>query len=94
MGLYSLKVAYYSSLKVSQRHKHITQRDLNHSFEGPEFSLDEKYGEQLGFVFVSMLFSGGMPLMYVTAFVSFFLTYHLEKYFLLQASTLLALHAI
>lgn len=70
--------------QIRRKSKCLTQRELNHAYDGPEFTLADKYGEHLGVVFVCLLFSGGMPLMYIIAFLSFVAAYWLEKYYLLK----------
>jgi hypothetical protein len=68
--------------------KCLTQRELNDAYTGPEFTLSDKYGEHMGVVFVTMLLSGAMPLLYWTTFTSFLVMYWLEKYLLLKVGRL------
>jgi len=70
--------------QMHYRYKSLTQRELNRAYEGPEFELADKYGEHLGVIFVTMLYSSGMPILYLATGLSFFVTYRLEKWYLLQ----------
>lgn len=45
----------------------------------PEFSVEEKYASLLNILFVCFLYSSGLPLLYVSGFVTFFVTYWLDK---------------
>ena len=74
--------------QMHYRFRCLTQRELNRAYEGPEFELADKYGEHLGIVFVTMLFSSGMPILYLAAGLSFYVTYMLEKWYILQVNGL------
>ncbi len=70
--------------QVRNRGLSLTQRELNKAYEGPAFELKDRYGEQLGVLFVIVMFGSAMPLMYLICAVSFTVSYKLEKYYLLQ----------
>ena len=63
---------------------YITQRQLNKAFNGPEFTLDEKYGMHTGVIFITLFLGGTMPLSYAISCISFVTIYWLEKHFLLK----------
>lgn len=45
---------FMRNLAIKNRHKSLTQRELNKRFEGPEFTLADKYGMHSGAVFVAV----------------------------------------
>ncbi|WIA18083.1 hypothetical protein OEZ85_009564 [Tetradesmus obliquus] len=77
-------------LTVKWRYWHraecLTQHQLQESLQGPEFTLDQRYGEHLNVIYVSMLLSGGMPICYMTAAFWFATAYWCDKAELLSVS--------
>ncbi len=55
--------------------------------QGHDFELAPRYGEHLSVIFIGLVFSGGLPLMYVSLAVSFTAHYLVEKYELLKVRT-------
>lgn len=49
----------------------LTQDEMNSLYEGPEVLLSERYGALLSVLFVVMLYSAGMPLVYFFAVLYF-----------------------
>jgi len=58
----------------------VTQDELNAAFEGLDFDLSTRYGEVLNVLFVTMCFSGGMPLLVPFAAVTFLMNYIIDKF--------------
>lgn len=51
---------------------------------GSEFLLEFRYSQFLTTIFMIFMYSSGLPLLYIIAFVSFFFTYWFDKMFLLK----------
>ena len=58
----------------------VTQDELNTAFEGYEFDLSTRYGEVLNVLFVTMVFSGGMPILIPFAAITFMMNYVIDKF--------------
>ena len=56
------------------------QKDLNKIYTPPEFKISFNYGIALNILFVSLTYSAGMPLLYITAFGAYFFINYSEKY--------------
>jgi len=67
-------------LRKRKSKKIVFQKDLNHVFTPPEFKISFNCGIALNILFVSLTFSAGMPLLYITGFASFFMINICEKY--------------
>ena len=48
-------------------------------YTGPRFLLAERYAQHCMFIFVTMTYSTGMPLLYAITMVSFVLTYAISR---------------
>ena len=59
---------------IKGRHKSLTQRELNKCYEGPDFTLADKYGMHSGAVLVAMLYGSAMPLVFFFASISFWVS--------------------
>jgi len=64
--------------------KMVTQDDLEKMYTGPEFLLYLRYAQILNTLFVSLLFSSGMPLLVPICFLTFFSYYWVDKIMLLR----------
>ncbi|CDW73927.1 UNKNOWN [Stylonychia lemnae] len=51
---------------------------------GSEFLMEFRYSSILAQLYIILMYSPGMPLLYLIAFASFFLTYWFDKFFLLK----------
>jgi len=51
---------------------------------GPTFEIDYRYNSILTVVFVTMMYSGGLPVLYPIAALFFAITYWSDKYLLLK----------
>ncbi|GIM14317.1 hypothetical protein Vretimale_17200 [Volvox reticuliferus] len=69
---------------LATRYQCLTQWQLEEAFSGHEFELALKYGQHLYFIYVVMMYSSGVPLMYILAAVHFTTCYWAEKYELLR----------
>jgi hypothetical protein len=49
-------------------------------FSGPPFQIATRYGQMLNTIFVTMLFSPGLPLLWWTAAATFFVSYWVDKF--------------
>lgn len=61
-----------------------TQRDLDAICEAPSFILAERYAMMLNVLFVSFMYSGGMPVLMWVATGAFLLTFWVDKLLLLR----------
>jgi hypothetical protein len=66
----------------------VTQDELNAAFEGLDFDLSTRYGEVLNVLFVTMCFSGGMPILIPFAAVTFMMNYVVDKFDFARVSKL------
>lgn len=62
----------------------LTQRQLDLAYEGPEVELSERYGAMLNAVFVVLMYSPGLPLIYCFGVVFFASAYWADKITLLE----------
>jgi len=72
----------------SRKTKRKTQAAYESLYSGPEFYVDTRYSQILTLIFVCLLYSGGMPFLYVTSFIQLVLSYFVDKYFLLRITKL------
>ncbi|RHY34758.1 hypothetical protein DYB32_000693 [Aphanomyces invadans] len=57
-----------------------TQRDLEALYRGPEFDLASRYSVVINTIFITLLFSSGMPLMLLIGLFSMIITYWTDKF--------------
>ena len=60
--------------------RHLTQHDLNHLFEGPVFDIAARSAQALNVVFVCLVFSSAMPLLYVFGVINIMVIYWVDKW--------------
>ena len=82
----SMLMRYFA---IKGRHKSLTQRELNKCYEGPDFTLADKYGMHSGAVLVAMLYGSAMPLVFFFASISFWVSWVYFEALLLHRPTLL-----
>eukprot|EP00916_Digyalum_oweni_P014612 GHVL01023976.1.p1 GENE.GHVL01023976.1~~GHVL01023976.1.p1 ORF type:complete len:993 (+),score=130.30 GHVL01023976.1:93-3071(+) len=68
------------------RKKCVTQDELLELYTNPEFSLADRLGQILTTVFVTLLYSSGMPVLYLFAFGSYAILLNLDKLIFLYGS--------
>ncbi|KAF0697360.1 Aste57867_11946 [Aphanomyces stellatus] len=64
--------------------KQETQRDLEALYRGPEFDLATRYSVVINTIFITLLFSSGMPLMLLIGLFSMIVTYWTDKFTFLR----------
>ena len=64
--------------------KKLTQQDYEKRNTGTEFSIENRYNVMLTLIFVTMMFSAGMPILYPVAVLFFCVTYWFDKCLLLN----------
>jgi hypothetical protein len=62
----------------------LTQRQLNKAYAGPEVELSERYGAIMNAVFVILMYSPGMPIIYLCGVIFFATAYWVDKITLLE----------
>lgn len=70
-----------SKNKITSR---LTKNDYFDLYIGPEFSLGSRYAEILATIFVVLIYSSGMPILYACCFFYFFITYWMDKWMILR----------
>ncbi|KAJ0404203.1 hypothetical protein P43SY_002046 [Pythium insidiosum] len=61
-----------------------TQRDLEAFYRGPQFDLAYRYAQSLTTIFITYLFSAGMPLLHLVGFMQMIMTYWADKFTFLR----------
>ena len=61
-----------------------TQSDLNNSYLGIEFAIEERYAQLYSAIFVIFVYSAGMPLLMLALAVTVVLMYWVDKYLFLR----------
>ncbi len=70
-----------SSNKISSL---LTKNEYFELYVGPEFSMGSRYAQILSTMFVVIIFSSGIPFLYVCCFLFFVFTYWTDKFLLLR----------
>ncbi|KAL8005362.1 putative anoctamin, 10TM putative phosphate transporter, cytosolic domain-containing protein [Plasmopara halstedii] len=60
------------------------QRDLETLYRGPKFDLASRYAQSLTTIFITYMFSAGMPLLHVIGFGATLITYWADKFTFLR----------
>lgn len=60
--------------------KKVIQEDYENLYKGPQFLLEFRYSQLITVVFVIMMYSTGIPMLYMIAVVNFFITYWVDKF--------------
>lgn len=53
-------------------------------YSGPEFILQLRFAQVLSMIFVTMTYSSGLPILYLVAFLSLFISYWIDKFLMLR----------
>lgn len=80
----SMMLLWVKRRMCAGRAKH--QAELIQLYTNPEFPIDTKYAQLLTVVFVTMVYSAGLPLLNLFALLFMFVTFWTEKFILLWAS--------
>jgi hypothetical protein len=67
-----------------RRTKKITRKDYYKLYLGPNFDIGTRYSQILVTIFVVLIYSPGMPILYVCCFLFMFITYWVDKILLLR----------
>jgi hypothetical protein len=66
--------------------KQDTQRDLEALYRGPKFDLAARYAQSLTSIFITYMFSAGMPLLHLIGFGALGMTYWADKFTFLRVA--------
>jgi len=61
-----------------------TKNEFFDLYVGPEFSMGSRYAQILSTIFVVIIFSSGIPFLYVCCFLFFVITYWVDKFMILR----------
>ena len=61
-----------------------TRKEYLNIYLGPQFNISARYASILTTIFITLMFSSGMPLLYGCAFMFLFITYWVDKWLLLR----------
>jgi hypothetical protein len=81
---WSMRRAQSKGTGVVYLHKFPNQKSLDEFVSGEQFELQLRYPHVLNGIFVTMLYSAGLPLLLPVLAISMLLTYWVEKYLLLR----------
>lgn len=63
-----------------KRTKKTNRKEYLDLYTGPYFGIDIRYAQLLTFIFVSLLYSSGIPTLYICVFLYLIFTYFIDKY--------------
>jgi hypothetical protein len=66
-----------------RRTKCLTQEDYENMYTGPQPDMDFKYASMVVVLYVTFLYSSGIPSLYIVALFYFFVTYWVDKFLVL-----------
>lgn len=66
------------------RSKKLLQQEYEDLYVGPEFRLDTRLAQIIAIVWVTFMYSSGLPIMFLIALVNFSIIYWIDKYLLLR----------
>jgi hypothetical protein len=52
-----------------RRTKQVMQEDYESIYMGPEFLIEVRYSQIMTFFFITMIYSAGMPVLYIISFL-------------------------
>ena len=64
-----------------RRTKQLLQTEYEDINTGTDFLLEYRYSSILTTIYMTMMYSAGIPLLYFFAFLNFFITYWVDKFF-------------
>lgn len=67
--------------KISSK---LTKNEFFALYVGPDFSMGSRYAQILSTIFVVIIFSSGIPFLYVCCFLFFVITYWVDKFMVLR----------
>lgn len=63
-----------------KRTRQLTQPEYENIYTGIEFPMDSRYSSLLVTFWMTFMYSSGMPILYLIAFISLFITYWIDKF--------------
>lgn len=84
MLLVYIKRCLDSGCSCGKRTKKNLKRDYMNLYIGPNFQLDTRYSQILVTIFVTLIYSPGMPILYICLFFFLFLCYFIDKWMILR----------
>lgn len=60
--------------------KQYMQEDYHNVYMGPEFLVEVRYSQIMTFYMIAMIYSSGMPVLYIISFFQFFVMYWFDKF--------------
>ena len=70
--------------KGNRKTKLNTRQEYHALYLGPVFDIGSRYSQILTTIFVTLVYSSGMPILYVCCFLFFIITYWIDKWMLLR----------
>lgn len=64
--------------------RQIIQKEYEELYTGPEFILQLRYSQILSQIFITLTFSPGLPILYLITFMSFIISYWVDKILILR----------
>ncbi len=80
-GIYRCFDRCCAANKISSK---LSKNEFFELYVGPEFSMGSRYAEILSTIFVVIIFSSGIPFLYVCCFLFFLITYWVDKFMVLR----------
>ena len=62
-----------------RRTSQLTQQEYEDMNMGPEFPVEDRYSQVLALIWITFMFSAGLPLLYPIAMVTLFIMYWVDK---------------
>ena len=84
---YHLIVAFYEKIinnDLVRRSRAFDQTQFNTLMLGPDFRLSIRYAQILAMMFLVLMYSSGLPIMYPIMFISLLVTYTMDKFMFLK----------
>eukprot|EP00347_Sterkiella_histriomuscorum_P019608 403340984 len=64
--------------------KKLLQDEYNEVYSGPEFLIEVRYAQVMTSIFITMIYSSGMPILYLVAMTQFFMMYWVDKFLFIK----------
>ena len=56
------------------------QEDYEELYMGPEFLMEVRYSQIMTFFFITLMYSSGIPVLYIISMLQFFFMYWIDKF--------------
>lgn len=78
---YQLKAFYDRGFTCDKRNtRKLVQEDYEKVYLGEEFLLEFRYAQLVNSIYICFMLSSGIPLLYFITFLTFLVTYWIDKY--------------